>query len=84
MLPIYDGLTDPKEFLMSYEATISSYGGNSAVMVKSFVMAVQSVVQTWYSSLRRRTVSSWPKLKEMLLTSFQDFQSKPVTAQARF
>jgi hypothetical protein len=28
---------------MSYEATISSYGGNAAVMAKSFVMAVQNV-----------------------------------------
>jgi hypothetical protein len=37
-LPMYDGITDPKQFLMSYKATISSYGGNSAVMVKSFVM----------------------------------------------
>jgi hypothetical protein len=39
-LPIYDGHSDPKQFLMSYEATISSYGGNTAVMAKSFVMAV--------------------------------------------
>jgi hypothetical protein len=38
--------------LMSYEATISSYGGNAAVMTKSFIMAVQNVAQTWYSSLR--------------------------------
>ena len=27
---------------MSYEATISSYGGNAAVMAKSFVMAVRN------------------------------------------
>jgi hypothetical protein len=33
---MYDGLTDLKQFLMSYEATISLYGGNSAVMAKSF------------------------------------------------
>ena len=39
-LPIYDGHSDPKQFLMSYKATISSYGGNVAVMAKSFVMAV--------------------------------------------
>jgi hypothetical protein len=39
-LPMYDGHSDPKQFLMSYEATISSYGGNTAVMAKSFVMAV--------------------------------------------
>jgi hypothetical protein len=38
--PMYDGHSDPKQFLMSYEATISSYGGNTVVMAKSFVMAV--------------------------------------------
>jgi hypothetical protein len=42
-LPMYDGHSDPKQFLMSYEATISSYGGNTAVMAKSFIMAVRSV-----------------------------------------
>jgi hypothetical protein len=36
-LPMYDGHSDPKQFLMSYEATISSYGGNTAVMENSFV-----------------------------------------------
>jgi hypothetical protein len=46
-LPMYDGHSDPKQFLMSYEATISSYGGNTAVMAKSFVMAVRNVAQTW-------------------------------------
>jgi hypothetical protein len=60
---MYDGHSDPKQFLMSYEATISSYRGNTAVMVKSFVMAVK---------------------KDMLITSFQGFQTKPVNAQALF
>jgi hypothetical protein len=83
-LPIYDGHSDPKQFLMSYEATISSYGGNTTVMAKSFVMAVRSVAQTWYSSLRPGTITSWQKLKDMLITSFQGFQTKPVTAQALF
>jgi hypothetical protein len=41
-LPMYDGHSDPKQFLMSYEATISSYGGNTTVMAKSFVMAVRN------------------------------------------
>jgi hypothetical protein len=30
-IPKYDGHSDTKQFLMSYEATISSYGGNTAV-----------------------------------------------------
>jgi hypothetical protein len=70
---MYDGHSDPKQFLTSYEATISSYGGNTDVMAKSFVMAVQSVAQTWYSSLWPGTITSWQKLKDMLVTSFQGF-----------
>jgi hypothetical protein len=66
------------------KAIISSYGGNVVVMAKSFVMAVQSVAQTWYSSLWPGTIMSWQKLKDMLVTSFQVFQMKPVTAQALF
>jgi hypothetical protein len=57
-LPMYDGHSDPKQFLMSYEATISSHGG-TAVMAKSFIMAVRSVAQTWYSSLQSGTIMSW-------------------------
>jgi hypothetical protein len=83
-LPMYDGHLDPKQFLMSYETTISSYGGNTAVMAKSFIMVVKSVAQTWYSSLRLETITSWQKLKDILVTSFQGFQTKPVTAQALF
>jgi hypothetical protein len=81
---MYDGHSDSKQFLMSYEATISSYGGNTAVMAKSFVMAVKSVALTWYSSLRPGTIMSWQKLKDMQITSFQGFQMKPVTTQALF
>jgi hypothetical protein len=81
---MYDEHSDPKQFLMSYEATISSYGGNAAVMAKSFVMAVWNVAQTWYSSLQPGTITSWQKLKDMLVTSFQGFQTKPITAQALF
>jgi hypothetical protein len=69
---MYDGHSDLKQFLMS--------GGNAAVMEKSFVMAVRSVAQTWYSSLRPGTITSWQKLKDMLVTSFQGFQTKSVTA----
>jgi hypothetical protein len=72
-LPMYDGHSDPKQFLMSYKATISSYGGNTSVMAKSFVMAVRTVAQTWYSSLRSGTITPWQKLKDMLVTSFYGF-----------
>jgi hypothetical protein len=55
---------------MSYEATISSYGGNTTVMEKTFIMEVRSVAQMSYSSLRPGTIISWQKLKDMVVTSF--------------
>jgi hypothetical protein len=67
---MYNGHLDLKKFLMSYKATISSYGGNIAIMAKSFVMTVRSVAQTWYFSLRPGTITTWQKLKDMLVTSF--------------
>jgi hypothetical protein len=76
--------SNPKQFLMSYKSTISSYGGNRAVMAKSFIMAVRSVAQTWYSSLCPGTITSWQKLKDMLVTNFLGFQTKQVTAQDLF
>jgi hypothetical protein len=33
---------------------------------------------------RSESISSWKKLKDILLTSFQGFQKKPITAQALF
>jgi hypothetical protein len=72
-LPMYDDHSDPKQFFMSYKAMIPSYGGNTTVVAKSFVMAVRSVAQTWYSSLRLGTITSCQKLKDMLITSFQGF-----------
>jgi hypothetical protein len=76
---MYDEHSDSKQFLMSYEATIFSYRGNTAVMAKSFIMAIKSIAQTWYSSLRPGTITTWQKLKDILVTSFQGFQTKPVT-----
>jgi hypothetical protein len=51
-LLMYDGHSEPKQFLMSYEATISSYGGNIAVMAKSFVSQKRSSNLVLFSSAR--------------------------------
>jgi hypothetical protein len=41
-----------------------------------FVMAVRSVAQTWYSSLRPGTITTWQKLKDMLVTIFSGFSNE--------
>ena len=53
-------------------------------MAKSFFVAEKNVAQIWYSPLWLGSVSSWHKLKDILLTNFQGFQTKPITTQALF
>ena len=43
-LPKYNATTDPTQFLMAYEATIASAGGDDSTMAKSFVMACKGSV----------------------------------------
>jgi hypothetical protein len=38
-LPRFSGQSDPRQFLMSYEAAILSAGGDNSVLVKSFIIA---------------------------------------------
>ena len=50
-LPKYNGSTDPTQFLLAYETTIASAGGNDSIMAKSFVMSYEGSVANWYSYL---------------------------------
>ena len=50
-LPKYNATTDPTQFLMAYEATIASAGGDGSTMAKSFVMTCEGSVANWYSYL---------------------------------
>ena len=43
-LPKYDGSVDPVQFIMTYEATIASAGGDDSIIAKSFVIACKGPV----------------------------------------
>ena len=83
-LPVFDGQCSPKQFLLSYEATVQSFGGDSEIMAKSLVMALQGVAQRWYTSLPPRSITTWHQLKEALLLNFRSFCAYLVTTQTLF
>ena len=58
MIPTFDGQSDPRQFLMSFEATVISGGGNETTLAKSLVMAVKGPAQQWYSSLKAKSIHS--------------------------
>jgi hypothetical protein len=64
---------DPTQFLLSYEATIVSAGGDGPIMAKSFIMACEGPVANWYSYLPPSSISSWNQLKSKLKQDFQAF-----------
>jgi hypothetical protein len=57
-LPKYNGRTDPRQFIMSFEAAVASAGGNDSVLAKSFVIAAEGDALAWYSMLKPSTIYS--------------------------
>jgi hypothetical protein len=56
-------LVRSKQFLMSYEETITSFGGNKVMLAKSFNMATKAIALTWYLSLHLGSIATSKLLK---------------------
>jgi hypothetical protein len=72
--PKYDGNTDPRKFLLCYEAAISLVGGDEATLAKSLIISLEDAAANWYSRLPPRCIYSWQQLKDKFLLNFQGFQ----------
>jgi hypothetical protein len=70
MIPTFDGESDPRQFLMSFEAAVIAGDGDKTTLAKSLVMAVKGLTQHWYSSLKAKSIHSWEQLKTNLLVDF--------------
>jgi hypothetical protein len=78
-LPRFSGQSDPRQFLMSYEAAILSAGGDDSVLVKSFIIAADEAAAQWYSLLSPSVIHEWDDLKQQILSNFQGFQRPELT-----
>ena len=83
-LPQYDGDSDPKTFLMKYEAVIESNGGDSATKCKALIMALKGPVQTWYTNLPNGDIYCWNQLRDKLMLSFRGLQTDELNANDFF
>jgi hypothetical protein len=43
-LPKFNGRSDPRQFIMSFEEAVASIGGNNIVLAKSFVIAAEGCI----------------------------------------
>lgn len=81
---MFNRKTDPRQFIMSYEAAIASAGGTDMVLDKSFVIAAEGDALAWYTMLRTGSIYSWENLHDKISTNFKGFSSEPLTASDLF
>jgi hypothetical protein len=83
-LPRFSGQSDPRQFLMCYEAAILSVGGDDSMLVKSFIITADEATVQWYSLLSPGVIHGWDDLKQRILSNFQGFQRPELTESDLF
>jgi hypothetical protein len=58
---------------MSYEATVNLAGANDVALARSFMIACEGSVLSWYSLLPPHSICSWIDLKTKFIQTFQVF-----------
>jgi hypothetical protein len=66
----YDGTSNPSEFLQVYVTAITAAGGNTAVMVTYFHIALSGPARTWLMNLAPGSVYSWEELCARFVANF--------------
>jgi hypothetical protein len=66
----YDGTSNPSEFLQVYVTAITAAGGNTAVMVTYFHVALSGPTRTWLMNLAPGSIYSWEELCARFVTNF--------------
>ena len=67
---IFDGESDPREFVMSFEVAVESAGRDDNTLAKAFVLAVKGISRSWYSVLPPGSIYSWEQLCDALFCNF--------------
>jgi hypothetical protein len=79
-LPKYNGYGNSRQFLVRYESTVNSVGGDDVALAESFIIACEGLVLNWYSLLQPHSIYSWVDLKTKFIQALQIFHE--ATAQS--
>jgi hypothetical protein len=66
----YDGTMNPSEFLQVYVTAITVAGGNTAVMVTYFHVALSGPARTWLMNLAPGSIYTWEELYARFVANF--------------
>jgi hypothetical protein len=74
-------MTNPGNFIASYETTVYSARGDIQTLVISLILAVKGIAHDWYMSLKPLSVHSWHQIKAELLATFQGYRLEMKTTR---
>jgi hypothetical protein len=66
----YDKTSNPSEFLQVYVTAITAAGGNTAMMVTYFHVALSGPARTWLMNLALGSIYSWEELYARFVANF--------------
>lgn len=72
--PKCKGKADPSLFMMSYQVTVASSGGDDNAMAKSLIITLEGPALTWYTRLPPLSIDSWAPLRDKFLLNFQGYR----------
>ncbi|XP_077232280.1 uncharacterized protein LOC143868152 [Tasmannia lanceolata] len=81
-LDLYDGTTDPLEYLQSYKRAIEFKGANDITMCHAFSSYLKRGANSWYSRLKPNSISSFRELGREFVTHFVNCRPQKKLADA--
>lgn len=75
--PLYDGTTNPVEFLQLYTTGIQAAHNQANIMVNWFLMALKGSAQSWLMNLTPSSIASSDELCEQFITNFRGTFDRP-------
>lgn len=67
---LYNGSTNPNDYLSAFESTLSYKGTSDAIMCHTFPLSLKSIVLKWFQSLPPRSIDLWLDLREKFRPAF--------------
>lgn len=72
-VPKFKGDFDPRQFLMTYEAIVTSAGRDDITLAKAFACALKGPALTWYFNLPTKSIYSCENVRDKVISSFRAF-----------
>jgi hypothetical protein len=80
-LPKYNGFGNSRQFLMRYESTVNSTGGDDVVLAKSFIIAYEGPVLNWYSRYSHTQFAAGSISRQSSFKNFRYFMKQQPSHQ---